>query len=119
MLWSLLIIPLAAGLICILIRSDSFRRAVLVAAAAAHSSVLAASWFVSPEPILSGWVALDPTGQIFLSITSALFLAAAVYAAGYLKHEPQHVKRFEDVSIFVNAPQAVFTGRLVTFLFAI
>ena len=67
--------------------------------------------------MLDGWLALDAPGLIFLSITSVLFLAAAVYALGYLGREVRGTQRdFEEGVIFSNAPEAVFTGCLLLFL---
>jgi hydrogenase-4 component F len=52
-----------------------------------------------------------------LSITSALFLAVAPYAAGYLGREATGRRRdFEEGILFANAPEAVFTGCLLFFL---
>ena len=51
------------------------------------------------------------SGLLFLSITSVLFLAAAVYAVGYLRRERRAAHRdFEEGLLFTNAPEAIFTG---------
>ena len=48
-----------------------------------------------------------------------LFLAAAVYAVGYLRRESRGAHRdFEEGLLFANAPEATFTGCLLLFLAA-
>ena len=71
----------------------------------------------APDPELGGRLAIDPTGLLFLSITSVLFLAAAVYCVGYLSRERRsgHVD-FVDHLYFSNEPEAVFTGCMLMFL---
>jgi hydrogenase-4 component F len=52
-----------------------------------------------------------------LAIRSVLFLAASVYAVGYLARERREDHRdFEEGLLFSNAPEAVFTGCLLMFL---
>jgi hydrogenase-4 component F len=54
-----------------------------------------------------------------LSITSTLFLAAAVYSIGYLRQEnPSARTDFEEGFLFANAPEAIFIGCLLLFLAA-
>jgi hydrogenase-4 component F len=98
-------------------RSDRYRRAVLVCAAVSHTLIMTASWILPAEPILAGWFALDALAQLFLSIASVLFCCAAFYAIGYLRTESK-LKRedFEEGAIFSNAPEAVFTACLLMFL---
>jgi hydrogenase-4 component F len=65
------------------------------------------------------WLDLDAAGLLFLSITSVLFLAAAVYAVGYLRTEAgREMADEEEGFLFTNAPEAVFTGCLLLFLAA-
>jgi len=77
-----------------------------------------AVWALLPEPIFNGWLALDAPARLFMSITSVLFLAAALYAVGYLGRETRGaaVKDFEDGMLFTNAPEAIFTACLLWFL---
>lgn len=111
----LVLVPAAAGIAAFAIRSDAPRRALLVGTAALHAAMTAAAWVLPSSP--GGWLYLDALGLLFLSITSALFLATAVYALGYLRREG-HGERadFEEGEIFSNAPEAVFTGCLLLFL---
>ncbi|MDD5153610.1 MAG: proton-conducting transporter membrane subunit [Desulfovibrionales bacterium] len=114
---ALVLIPAAAALACFVIRYDALRRALLVATALAHLAMTAASWMKRPVPALGGWLAVDAGGLVFLSITSVLFLASALYALGYLKREPHGERKdFEEGVLFTNAPEAVFTGCLLFFL---
>ena len=63
-------------------------------------------------------MAIDAAALLFLSITSVLFLAAAVYAVGYLANESRPGKHHDDEEElpFVNFPEAVFAGCLLLFL---
>jgi hydrogenase-4 component F len=117
LLWALVIIPIVAATLSLCIRPDRLRRILLVAAAGAHASITALTWVYQPRPILNGWFELDATGRLFLSITSALFLAAALYAVGYLKGEKKGKQEYaEDGLLFVNAPEAIFTACILFFL---
>jgi hydrogenase-4 component F len=118
MIWALLLTPTIAGLLAMALRPNWPRRALLLAAAAAQVGFVGACWVDRPPPVINGWMAIDPVALLFLSITSVLFLAAALYAVGYLAHEPkqgEHENESEEVP-FVNFPEAVFTGCLLLFL---
>jgi hydrogenase-4 component F len=119
MILALLIVPTLAGLLAFALPSSKGRRGLLLAGAAAHAALTLACWRVQPAPALHGWLALDAAGLLFLSITSALFLAAALYAAGYLTRESsKHTTDMEEGFLFDNAPEAVFIGCLLLFLAA-
>ncbi len=117
MIWALLLTPTIGGLAAMVLRPNWPRRALLLLAAAAHTGLVMACWKVRPTPIVDGWMAIDAVGLLFLSITSVLFLAAAVYAVGYLVRE-SHASSddAEEELPFVNFPEAVFTGCLLLFL---
>ncbi len=117
MIFALFLIPLASGLAAYWLRSDGIRRTLLVGTALVHAGLTAAAWAWRPGPAWAGWLALDEIGLLFLSIVSALFLAAAVYGVGYLSHERQvrHIDTEEHL-FFSNEPEAIFTGCLLLFL---
>jgi hydrogenase-4 component F len=74
---------------------------------------------VQPVAWSGGWLALDGPGRLFLGITSALFLAAAVYGLAALRREaPGERADFEEGFLFDNAPEATFTACLLLFLAA-
>ncbi len=117
MLPALVLIPAVAGLLSFFLRRASWRRGLLVLTAGAHAGLSAATWVRSPTPAWGGTLALDAVAQLFLSVTSALFLVAAVYAAGYLHREfPGAREDFVEGFRFTNAPEAVFIGCLLFFL---
>jgi hydrogenase-4 component F len=119
MLLALLSIPALAGAVAFFLKGDSGRRALLVLAALLHASLVASTWVVAPSPSSRGWLRLDRLGQLFLSLTSALFLAAALYAVGYLRRERRAAHRdFGEGLLFTNAPEATFTACLLFFLAA-
>jgi hydrogenase-4 component F len=116
-LLTLVFAPAAAGILAFGIRSHLARRTILVAVAFLHALLVAVTWFRTPSPSWHGALALDEPGLLFLSIASALFLVTAFYAVGYLAREtPGRHADFEDGFLFVNQPEAVFTGCLLLFL---
>jgi hydrogenase-4 component F len=119
MLLTVLVVPLLSGLAAFWFRHDLYRRVLLVGTALVHALLTARLWTVRPEPSLGGWLALDPIGLLFLSVISALFLAAAVYSVGYLGRE-RHARHIdtEEHLFFSNEPEAIFTACLLLFLAA-
>ncbi len=116
---ALLAVPAGSGVVAYFMRHDPARRVLLVTAAALHTLLVIGSWIAPPSPLLGGWLRLDELGRIVLSVTSILFLAAAVYAVGYLRHEGHDARRdFEEGLLFTNAPEATFTACLLLFLAA-
>jgi hydrogenase-4 component F len=114
---ALLLTPVLAGVAALVLRAERARRGLLVLAAAAHSALCGAAWAVDPEPIWGGWLALDAQGLIFLTLVSALFFAASVYAVGYLGREGHGERKdIEEELFFSNAPEAVFIACLLFFL---
>jgi hydrogenase-4 component F len=92
---------------------------MLVAVAFAHAAVAGGTWASEPSPWWGGWLALDAPGRLFLSVTSALFLAAALYGVAALRRElPGEREDFEEGFLFDNAPEATFTACLLLFLAA-
>ena len=119
MIFALVLIPALAGLLAFGLPSSVLRRSLLVGTALVHAALTAACWKMTPSPALNGWLALDPAGLLFLTLTSGLFLVASIYAAGYLGQEAN--RKFTDVEeglLFDNAPEAVFIGCLLLFLAA-
>src|SRR5579859_5784986 len=121
MLLALILVPTLAGLAMPLVRPALARRILLVAAAVAHvlmTGGVALRWPSKPESILSGWLALDALGRLFLGITSVLFLAASVYGVGYLDREAHTGPKqsFLEGKWFANQPEALFLGCLLLFL---
>ena len=117
MILSLVLLPMLAGTIAFVLRAHRPRRALLLAAAAGHTALTAATWVHDPTPVGGGWLALDAVGRLVLSITTVLFLACAVYAAGYLRREGEETHRdFGEGLLFDNAPEATFTACLLLFL---
>lgn len=117
MIAALILVPMIAGLLAFAVKNDSLRRALLVLTAVAHAAMTGYAWVHRPLAMFDGWLLLDPLGLLFLSITSLLFLAAAVYGASYLARESHGRKKdIEENLFFSNAPEQVFTGCLLLFL---
>jgi hydrogenase-4 component F len=113
----LVLIPALGGAAAFFVRDNKSRRALLLAAAGAHALAVAATWIHPPAPLFAGWLVLDAPGRLFLSIASAVFLAAAVYASAYLprmRHEQNGAAREE--SLLRREPEAVFVCCLLLFL---
>jgi hydrogenase-4 component F len=87
MLAALVIVPALGAVGAYAHRETVFRTTWLVGIAVVHVGLVTAAWVTRPEPVLAGWLALDDLGLLVLTVVSALFLAAAVYAVGYLRRE--------------------------------
>ncbi len=117
MILALILVPLIAGAGAFFMRSNRLRHALLLAAAIVHAGLTAVAWTIRPLSQLGGWVALDAAEMLFLGTTSALFLAIAVFAIGYLNREGQgRLADIEEGFLFPNAPEATFVGCLLIFL---
>jgi hydrogenase-4 component F len=99
---AILIVPLAAGVACLLMPGSAALRtapALTVAAGAASFALVLA---VVPEAAhgnlsyLSGYVRADAVSVIFLLATGFLYAAVAVYAVGYLRsyRDAAYARRF-------------------------
>jgi len=117
MILALLFVPTLGGALAFGLRSQLLRRLSIVLAALLHAALTAVAWVRPPAPAWNGALALDAPGLLFLSITSALFLAAAFYAVGYLQREGSGRRAdLEEGFLFANQPEAVFAGCLLLFL---
>ena len=118
MLFALFILPLVSGCVSFFIPHDTPRRALLVLTALGHFCLTISTYFFPAEPF-KDILALDAAGSLILGLTSLLFLAASVYATGYLEREGEHPHiEYRRRLQFTNAPEAVFTACLLLFLFA-
>lgn len=115
---ALILVPALAGLASFKLASDSTRRVVLALSALAHLLLTLSCWVEPPGPAWNGWLELDQPGLLVLTTASVLFLAGAVYSAGYLAREARRTQADADQTslLFVNAPEATFTGCLLIFL---
>jgi hydrogenase-4 component F len=127
MITALMLLPLAAGILAFIIRSDADRRALLVWTARGHFLLTALITFFylrgGPDPAgrpgAAVWFSYDALGLLFVGISSLLFLGASHYAVSYLAAEKRDPGADADEGfIFNNAPEAVFTGCLLLFLAA-
>ena len=117
MILALVLLPAMAGLAAFIIRRDGPRRLLLLGTAIAHGAGVIIAWRMCPLRQFADWLVLDSLGLLFLSVTSALFLAAALYATGYLAREARTDHRDnEEGMLFSNAPEATFTCCLLLFL---
>ncbi len=120
---ALILIPLLSGIATLMIRSDIIRRILLIATAAIHLLLTFASYYAAPA--LGEWLVLDALGNLFLLISSGLFLIACIYGVGYLAREKLDEHRLhidfddsESNSLFENNPESLLTGCLLFFLAA-
>lgn len=116
----LVLVPAVAGGACFLLRWSTMSRLLLVAGAGAHAALTTLAWRAHPSGGASNWLGLDPLGLLFLSVTSVLFLAVAVYAAGFLAREGQGERTDpEEGILFRNYPHGSFAGCLLLMLSSI
>ena len=85
-LLALVLAPALAAAVAYVIPSR-VRGAVLVGTALAHLTAVGWLWVAPGDATLGSWIAEDPLGRVILSLVSALFLAVAHYAVGYLREE--------------------------------
>jgi hydrogenase-4 component F len=118
MLMSIVLIPLCLGLLSLVIPWKKVRRGLLIAGAIGHSAMTAVLVFSQQIPPPAGaWIGLDAVGLLFVSITSALFLAVAVYTVGYLGRDSNgKVRDSVEGFLFSNEPEAIFIACLLLFL---
>ena len=116
MIAALILVPAIAGCMALLARKDSARRALLLCAAAVHACLTVATWLRPVASEYGGWLAMDDLSRLFLSIASALFLAAAIYAVGYLRRESVTAHHATHRTALGNEPDAVFIACLLFFL---
>ncbi len=89
LLFLLILLPVAAGLLAYLGPAARTRNALLVGTAALHTAGVALLWRRPGLAAAGGWLAVDPLGLTVLTIISVLFLAVATYALGFLRLERQ------------------------------
>ena len=118
MIWSLFLLPLLASLPAFLLPWHALRRALLLAVALSHAAITASLWVDPGQPALSGWIAVDAASLLFLSITSALYLAASIYAVGYLGQQAREADHAAAPDVLGSArpSEAAFTACLLLFL---
>ena len=122
---ALVLLPAAAGLLALKLRSDAVRRALLVGTALAHCGLVLLCWLAgdatsgAPSSPHGDWLRFDAPGLLFAAIASILFLASSLYAVGYLGREGTGPRAdFEEGTLFADAPERVFTSCLLFFLAA-
>lgn len=114
---ALFLVPFLAAVASFFIRRDQARRFLLIAAVAVHLILTLVSLIGGTHVAFQGWLTLDVLGKIFLTTTSLLFFAAAIYAVEYLRTEENAGKKdFAENFIYSNSSEAVFTGCFLAFL---
>src|SRR5574338_1407731 len=76
--------PLALAAVAFALPSNRRRPLALLAGALLHAAGVAALFRAPPPTAAGAWLAFDPLARITLLTATALFLASAVYAQGYL-----------------------------------
>lgn len=124
MLEILVFLPLLAGCIMLVVGNAAFCRLLLPLVALVHTliSIRTVAGIAKGERLegLFGLLAPDALGALFLILASLLFLAASLYAVGYLREEELTEERtcIHDGRPFTNAPERRFTACLCFFLSA-
>lgn len=118
MLISIFLIPLLLGLLALAIPWKGVRRGILIAGAVCHLIITAVLGLFLRNAYESGdWIGLDSRGLLFLSVTSVLFLAVAIYTTGYLGRDSgRNVMDSVEGFLFRNEPEAIFISCLLFFL---
>lgn len=91
----LIAVPIVAAGLAYVIRARGWNAALLLGVAIFHSAVVLWNWTHVPVPADGSWIGLDDLGLIVLSVSSAVFLCVAVYAAALLRvHTPRGGRGF-------------------------
>ena len=106
MILLVILVPLVLGAMAFAWPENRNRPVLLLVGAAAHAAGLLGLWLRPEPPLLDGFLFLDAAGKVVLTATSALFLACAVYAQGYLRRRDDRDNR-------------VFVGGLLVLLAAL
>jgi hydrogenase-4 component F len=115
MLWAVILIPTLTGVMAMVWPGRPVRRRFLLPGSLGHLAAVLGVWLTRPAP--GPWLGADDLGLLFLTLTSVLFLAVAVYTVGYLRRESgQTTKDEEEGFLFRNKPDAVFVSGLLFFL---
>src|SRR5512134_4000535 len=85
--------PLAASAVAFAVPSNRRRPLVLLAGALLHAAGVVSLFASSPPAREGAWLALDALGKVTLLTTTTLFVAAAIYAQGYLSRRSDRDNR--------------------------
>lgn len=139
MIWALILLPAICAVLVFLPFIGRISRVILIGAALAHLLMTLSIWVnasVDIAPALTmlglrddmlrlpmaeanGWLGMGALSLLFLTITSVLFLAASLYALGYLGPErKRRIQDYRDELHLNNQPDAVFIACLLVFLSA-
>jgi hydrogenase-4 component F len=92
---ALLVVPLAAGLICAALPRAAARFITVLSGLACFALVLTLIPAVAHRDLDFGYLRADALSAVFLLATGFLYAAVAVYSVGYLKqHEDLYARRF-------------------------
>ena len=115
----LVAVPAILGLLALRWRAVGFQLGALLGGAGLHLALTVAAWVHRPAGV-GVYLEIDDLGMLFLSITSAIFAAVAVYAVGYLTapthDEPAKLHRFVPYLLLFLAAMSLVT---VTHNFAV
>ena len=96
LLLALVLVPALGAAVAYFDRVRARRARWLLAVALAHVALVAWAWRAEPAPEISGWLAFDSLGRLFLTLVSVVFAAVASYVVGYQRHEdPRGGRLFE------------------------
>jgi hydrogenase-4 component F len=85
MILFVILIPFVLGAMAFAWPDNRTRPFLLLVGALLHGVGLVSLWIVPEAPVMNGYLHLDAAGQVVLTTSSALFLASALYAQGYLR----------------------------------
>lgn len=91
-----ILLPLALAVVVFFTPSKRWRPRLLAATAVAHFALTVATLAAPAAAIPGGagaWLRLDPPGRLLLGVVSFLFLACAIYSAGYLRYRVERANR--------------------------
>ena len=116
MIMALVLTPAIAAALALVLPGGA-RRVLFPLTAAVHAALTTFACLSTPAAAFGGWLGLDDLGTLFLAVTSGIFLAVSVYAAGYLEREvPGPRSDALGSGVFSNARDAIFVACMLAFL---
>lgn len=93
MLFALVLVPIALGLLALVVSSARLRAALVPLGGISHVVLTGFALSQGRVEALSGWLMLDGVGRLVLALCSVIYLFVSFYAPGYVLGHPERKSR--------------------------
>jgi hydrogenase-4 component F len=104
-LLALLLVPAIGAALAFVIRSEPLRSGLFLGVAVVHLLLVGSLWAAPSGSTLGGWLAIDATGLMVLTLLTVLFLVVAHYTTGFLGG-----RRTREHRVYVSCLLAFLAG---------